>query len=192
MPARPVVVPGGVIYRLSESQALNLAHETLAAMLPDAKIYPAQGPRRGFYATEEKGHGAPNYARFLVETYTHYVYVLPAQGRDAAGQKVSGYYVEVSGNGVLPSGSAHNDQLKAALHEAFEKTGKAVAVSEVESAGYATPAPEPQPTMAPEAQKAPPAADVFEQLRKLKELRDEGVITEEEFREKKKTLLDRI
>jgi hypothetical protein len=189
--ARPVDVPGGVIYRISEPEALNLARTTLAAMLPEVKIYPTQGARRGFYATEEKVHGQPNYSRFLVETYTHHVFVMPAQGLDPAGRKVTGYYVEVSGSGVLASGPPHNDQLKAGLRQAFEKTGQGVAVSAVESASYANVAPEPQASVPPDVPTAP-GQDVFEQLKKLKELRDQDVITEEEFQEKKKLLLDRI
>jgi hypothetical protein len=176
---------------MAEAEALSLAQATLAEMLPDAKIYPTQGSRRGFYATEEKAHGQPSYARFLVETYTHRVYVLPAQGLNPAGERVSGYYVEVSGSGVLPSGRQHNDRLKAQLHIAFEQTGQAVKVSQVESAAYTNPGWEPKESAPPEAGEAP-GPDIFEQLKKLKELRDQDVITEEEFQEKKKSLLDRI
>jgi hypothetical protein len=104
---------------------------------------------------------------------------------------VSGYYVEVSGSGVLPSGRQHNDQLKVQLHKAFEQTGQAVKVSQVESATYTNPGWEPKESAPSEAGKAP-GQDIFEQLKKLKELRDQNVITEEEFQEKKKSLLDRI
>jgi hypothetical protein len=38
----------------------------------------------------------------------------------------------------------------------------------------------------------PPADPVFDQIRKLAELRDSGIITEQEFTEKKTELLKRI
>jgi hypothetical protein len=47
----------------------------------------------------------------------------------------------------------------------------------------------PQPAVSPEQG---PASDSAQKLRELKQLRDEGVITEEEYRTKKKQLLDRF
>jgi hypothetical protein len=189
--ARPVEAPDGVIYRIAETQALNLAKTALAETLPEVKIYPLKGAQRGFHATEEKTHGQPNYARFLVETYTHYVYVLPAEGIDSTGEKVSGVFVKVSGSGVLASGRPHNEQLKARLSRELDGTGTGVKVSRLESVDHAAPAPEAQEGPK-EAQQGATGQDVFDQLRKLKELRDEGVITEEEYQEKKRALLDRI
>ncbi len=62
----------------------------------------------------------------------------------------------------------------------------------------AAPAPEPpmvkeSPASSGPAEKLPEADEaVFIKLKKLKELRDKGIITEEEFQAKKKELLDRI
>jgi len=47
----------------------------------------------------------------------------------------------------------------------------------------------PQPTVSPEQERG---SDSAQKLRELKQLRDEGVITEEEYRTKKKQLLDRF
>ena len=40
--------------------------------------------------------------------------------------------------------------------------------------------------------KSSEEADVFEKLKKLKELHDAGILTDEEFEEKKKKLLDML
>lgn len=50
-----------------------------------------------------------------------------------------------------------------------------------------------EPEALPLGQPAPPAAtDPFDQIRRLAELRDQGIITDEEFASKKAELLDRI
>lgn len=46
--------------------------------------------------------------------------------------------------------------------------------------------------IAPVVPEAVPRLDVYEQIRRLAQLRDEGLITSEEFEEKKRDLLDRL
>ncbi|MGZ8897898.1 MAG: SHOCT domain-containing protein [Halobacteriota archaeon] len=54
----------------------------------------------------------------------------------------------------------------------------------------------PQPTApaapAPQEEQASGSADVTEQIKKLAELRDQGILTEEEFQVKKKELLAKL
>jgi hypothetical protein len=47
----------------------------------------------------------------------------------------------------------------------------------------------PPPQYAPQAPAAPAQDDVYEQLRKLGELKDKGILTEQEFAAKKSQLL---
>ncbi len=61
----------------------------------------------------------------------------------------------------------------------------------VKPPSVATPVPKsdaPQPAISPEQERGSASA---QKLRELKQLRDEGVITEEEYRTKKKQLLER-
>ncbi len=129
-----------------------------------------------------------------------------AQGDDyVAGTKVHG-------------GEKPYEQLKKNLYHNFDQTGTAVAVTSIQAGQYApasdpyqapqqtavTPAPAQQPVAttpaatqkhhAPPVSKptAVPTQDTFEKLKKLKTLHDQGVITDQEFLEKKKELLDRI
>lgn len=83
---------------------------------------------------------------------------------------------------------------KADIDQVQKKDGKQIADTiRARLAGSAR-RPEPQPA-APPRPMAPPAApspDVYEQLRKLGELRDLGIVTPEEFEQKKRELLARI
>ena len=53
--------------------------------------------------------------------------------------------------------------------------------------GYAEPEPQYEPAPAPAA--APPAADPIEQLKQLAELKNQGILTEEEFAAQKAKIL---
>ena len=56
-------------------------------------------------------------------------------------------------------------------------------------ATYATPAPAPAPAPAPGPAPAPSAPDMATQLTQLAQLRDQGILTEEEFAAKKAQIL---
>jgi hypothetical protein len=86
---------------------------------------------------------------------------------------------------------------KADIDQMNKKDGKQIA--DTLRARLARSAPAPRPLATPVYQTpprpAPPVVsvpDVYEQLRKLAELRDLGVVTPEEFEQKKKELLSRI
>jgi len=181
----------GRIYKISEHQALDLVRAAMQEALPDTKIYKTKDPRHGFYAIEEIEQGDKRFARFQAKTYIHFVHVRPAHGRDDKGAAVSGYYLRVSGSGDLESGPSRSARLKNRLEEVFEKTGRAVAVTEAAAGDFRDPAEQRQTDVRIEDEKAP-SDDVFEKLKKLKQLRDQEVVTEEEFQNKKRELLDRI
>jgi hypothetical protein len=159
----------------------------VATTLPGRKIEVIDGPVRG-YST---------YFRFALDTYTQQVLVYAAQGTDTLGNKIRGYYFEVSGNGSsFVQGRAKNVELFERLAESAKATGKGVAVTSVERIGY---------TNAKwrlgesELEKSTPPTtsgttkeDALNSLERLKGLRDRGVITEEEFEAKKKELLNRL
>jgi len=175
------------IYAIPEEQAFQIAHGSLAATLPGRKIEVIDGPVRG-YST---------YFRFVLDTYTQQVLVHAAQGTDALGKKVRGYYFDVSGSGSsFVQGRAKNVELFERLAEAAKATGKGVVVTSVERIQY---------TNAKwrfgegGLEKNTSSAtsdinkdDVLNSLERLKGLRDRGVITEEEFEAKKKELLNRL
>jgi len=171
-----------IIYAVSEDQAFQIAHGSLLAAIPGRKIEVIDGPVRG-YST---------YTRFVLDTYSQQVLVHAAQGRDALGNKIRGYYFEVSGSGTSGSGMAKNVELFEKLAESAKSTGKGVAVTNVERIDYEN------ASWRLGGKSTSPAAtgtnkeDVMNSLERLKGLRDRGVITEEEFESKKKEFLQRL
>lgn len=176
-----------IIYAVPEEQAFQIAHGSLATTLPGRKIEVIDGPVRG-YST---------YFRFVLDTYTQQVLVYAAQGTDALGKKIRGYYFEVSGSGSsIVQGRAKNVELFERVVESAKTTGKGVAVTSVERIGYTN-----AKWRLGEGElgkSTTPVAsgtineDVLFSLERLKGLRDRGVITEEEFEAKKKELLKRL
>ena len=160
-----------ILYLIQEDQALAIAYDSIVLTLPGRKIQEVEGSARGF----------TTYFRFLLDTYTQTVLVFRAKGTDADGAEVRGCYFEVSGSGTsFVQGRNKNVQLYAKVVELADATMKKVAVSGVERIPY---------TQAVWRKKD---IDVVDQLRQLKQLRDEGVISEAEFEALKKELLSRL
>jgi hypothetical protein len=176
-----------IIYAVPEEQAFQIAHGSLTSTLPGRKIEVIDGPVRG-YST---------YFRFVLDTYTQQVLVHAAQGTDALGKKVRGYYFEVSGSGSsFVQGRAKNVELFERLSEAARATGKGIAVTSVERIQYTNAKRRIDggklEKNASSATSGTNKDDVLNRLEQLKGLRDRGVITEEEFEAKKKELLNRL
>lgn len=210
----PFGEPSGVIYQLTEQEALDLAHWAVREALPEQKIYKLSQPRIGLFVHEELRPGDVRYARFKATTFIYEVDILLSQGIGPQGEQISGYTYAIKGGGDLKTGPDNLARIAKLLKETFDQTGRAVAVT---SASPLKPGPpiisSPPPTQ-PATGASPPAAavpaaaapanssvkepepvptgDVFENLKKLKELYDQGIITREEFETKKKELLDRI
>ena len=209
-----------IVYQVTEQEALELVRWALEQTLPDQKIHRLKKPRVGLFAHEHEQKGHYKYARFRDATFIYEVDLLRVSGSTAQGQNVVGYTYTLKGDGDLKTGPEKLTRLAQQLEDGFEKTGRAVTVSSVQPAKpvptaispSSSPASDATSTAAPSdkpAVKEAPAVvvpmttgkeqpaveagdDVFEKLKKLKELLDQGIITEEEFKVKKKELLDRI
>ena len=176
-----------IICAIKEEQAFQIAYSAIATTLPGRKISEVDGPIRG-YST---------YFRFVLDTYTQQVLVYPASGIDAEGKRVKGYYFEVSGSGSsVVQGKAKNEKLFERVSESARATGKSVAVTDLQAATYDGAK---WRLNQSEEQKASGNAaatnskeDALNSLERLKHLRDQGVISDQEFEKKKKELLDRI
>jgi len=175
-----------VIYAVPEEQAFQIAFSALGQVLPGNEITDIDGPVKGYSAT----------FRFLLDTYSQQVMVIPASAQDAGGKTVRGYYYEVAGSGTsVVQGRAKNVQLFEAVSSSAKSTGRAVFVSGVKRESYAGArwrqgdAGRQAPTQGISLEAG---ADALTQIERLHQLRDRGAITEEEFQRKKKELLDRI
>jgi hypothetical protein len=209
-----------IVYQVTEHKALELVQWALEQTLSDHKIRPLKKPRVGFFVHEHEQKGHYKYARFRDATFIYEVDLLRVSGSTAQGQSVIGYTYALKGDGDLKTGPEKLTRLSQQLEDGFERTGQAVTVSSLRPEKPVPPVISPgtsptsdtTSTMAPpdkRAMKEAPAAvvpmtnakeqpvgeaedDVFEKLKKLKSLFDQGIITKEEFQVKKKELLDRI
>jgi hypothetical protein len=115
-----------ILYAIPEEQAFQIAHGTLVTTIPGYKIEIIDGPVRGYITTFQP----------FLDKYTQQVLVLPAEGLDTLGEKIRGYYFEVSGSGTSGIGYNKNVELFKKVTEAAKATGKDIAVTGVERAGY--------------------------------------------------------
>lgn len=168
------------IYEISEDQAFQVAFGSIVQVFPGYDIADVDGPVRG-YSTS---------FRFVLDTYTQQVMVVPATGKGTDGRLVKGYYFDVSGRGSsVIQGRVKNAELFDTVTRAAQATGKLITVSEVRLASYSGSKWKQGEVV---QQKRAPEGDAFDQIEKLKKLRDSGAITEEEFAKKRKELLERI
>lgn len=198
----------GIVYQVTEQEALEVTQWALAQALPEQKIHRLKKPRVGFFVHEKEQKGNYKYARFRDKIFIYEVDLLRVSGRTARGQSIIGYTYALKGDGDFKSGPGKMTRLKQQLEDGFEKTGRAVTVSSLRPEESPPPVIFPITTPASDTtsttatpdkpvKKETPAAvetedDVFVKLKKLKNLLDQGIITKEEFQVKKKELLDRI
>lgn len=107
------------LYRLSEEQALVIAHTAILRAFPGRRLETIDGPVRG-YST---------YTRVVLDTFTQQVLVIPVQGTTPSGETVQGYSFEVSGSGSSGTGALRNDAFFDALRRDLDRTGTAVEVT---------------------------------------------------------------
>lgn len=169
------------IFAIPEEQAFQIAYGAITKVFPGYEIAEVDGPLRGYTTT----------FRFVLDTYTQQVIVVPATGQASGGRAVSGYYFEVSGRGSsVVQGRAKNAELFDVVSQSARATGKATVVSELSRGTYVG-AKWKQGDQRP-ASPVSSGSDVLTQIERLKQLRDSGAITDEEFAAKRKQLLDRL
>ncbi len=179
---------GKVIYRVSEEQAFTMVLAAYAEILPKQSLYDiVDGSRRGYESTW----------RFGLDTYSQKVFVIPAVGSDAGGREVRGYWIEVSGSGSSGSGHSKNVDLFRRLRDALDATGTAVVVTglketryETDGSAYRAGGRDAREVVAPGSRR--PTGGPADQLRELKTMRDQGLISDQEYEAKRRQILDRM
>ena len=184
---RPELGGAQVIYRISEEKAFTTALEAYAVLLPKQSVDDiVEGTRRGYSADQRWG----------IDYWTHRVLVVPALGIDSSGQEVRGYWYDISGSGTLiPVGEARTKFLRLILSW-LEATGTATTVTNVREGTYET---DGRAYLglkrdARDIMRARPAtpASPADRLSELQQMRDRGLITEKEYEEKRRQILDRL
>ena len=184
---RPDSGGGQVIYRLSEEQAFTIARSAFADLLPDRKLFDITGAQRGYWTTY----------RFALDTFSQRVLVIPAIGTDASGHEVRGFWFDVSGSGSAPiAGGAKNRALFHHIQGAADATGTATAITSLREGRYETDgrALLAGGRLASEVASVAPVASTGtpDKLRQLKAMRDEGLISDDEYETKRRQVLERL
>lgn len=165
---------GTQIYGLNRAQALQVAHNALSESFPGRKITVIDGPPSGYVTSY----------RMMLDTYSQQVLALPAVGIDTSGTEVRGYYFEVSGSGTaIISGHVKNGELFDRVEELAKRTGRATTVTTWKPDLDADSGPEPA---------TPHGARAADRLRELDSLRDQGLISPDEYRNKRARILDEM
>lgn len=111
----------------NEEAFFRAAYEAISESKPDLPIVDLDGPVRGYQTTWV----------FALDRYTTTIRVFRASGIDANGNKVSGYYPEVSGGGTLIiRGPALDEQVYKTALEKFSRLGNRTKVSSLDRQDY--------------------------------------------------------
>lgn len=173
-------IDGYLIYRLSQEQAFAIAYNAIVTVLPGRKISEIGGPVKG-YST---------WSRFLLDTYTQQVVVIPAKGTTKDGETVEGFYFEVSGSGSSGSGRTKNVSLYRTVQENLDQLNIATVVPRIEKGSYKEPV---FATKAKTSRPPPPrGTTVEERLKELKSLLDQGLLSKKEYTDKRAKIIQSL
>lgn len=162
------------IYAVSDAEADAIAHGAIVSSFPGRRVEVISGPIRG-YST---------YTRMMLDTFTQQVLIKPVSGQTAEGRSIDGYVFEVSGSGTsVIVGGIQNGNFADALQRSLDGTGKAVDVVGTSPRLVAS---------LPPQQPSRGGGDTAQQLRALKDLFDQGLISATEYDQKRRDLLSRI
>jgi hypothetical protein len=162
------------IYTVSDAEADAIAHGAIVSSFPGRRVEVISGPVRG-YST---------YTRMMLDTFTQQVLIKPVSGETAEGRSIDGYIFEVSGSGTsVIVGGIQNSNFADTLQRTLDGTGRAVDVVST-SLRLAASWPPQQPSKG--------GGDTAQQLRVLKDLSDQGLISADEYDQKRRDLLSRI
>lgn len=126
-------VSKSAIYQMDETDLFNLVYSSTQEVFPQEKISVITQPTRGYIT---KFFAPPLH----VDWFTQKVLVHRSSGINNAGNKVYGYWIEVSGSGSsFLQGQLKNEELFNTIVTHLESTAKKYVVSNVSKAPYLVP-----------------------------------------------------
>lgn len=169
---------GYKIYTIEEQKIFQLTYQEITSVVDDEIVNEIDGPERGFSTR----------LTFGLDWYNVLVKIVPVEGVSLSGENVKGYFVELGGDGTYltqrPQKIIDNIQKK------LEESGTGVMVSSFRKSNYVFERDRWRLNERPSAREAGDSA--MDKLLKLKVLRDEGILTEEEYQFKKRELLKQL
>lgn len=171
------------IYTLPEDRIFQIVYQVINNVVDDEIINELVGPDRGF-ATR---------MTFGPDWYNMVVKIVPVEGPDSSGKTVKGYFVELGGKGTYPTSRPR--QIMNNILEELNKSGSGAYIKNFRKAEYTRERDRWRLNSSPSARnKIQPSSNTntYEDLRKLKKLLDDEIITTHEYENKKKVLMDKI
>ena len=169
---------GYKIYTIDEKKIFQITYQEFATIVDDEIVNEIDGPERGFSTR----------MTFGLDSYNVFVKIVPVEGVSLSGDNVKGYFVELVGKGTYPT--SRPQRIIDNIHKQLEESGTGVMVSSFRKSSYVL---ERDRWRLNEKASARDREDsVMNQLLKLKVLRDENVLTEEEYQSKKAELLKQL
>lgn len=186
------------LFVLPEQRAFELAYSAVQEVFPTYEISVVTAPARGYVT---RFLAPPLYLDWFVQR----VYLHRAEGITTSGELVSGYWIQVEGGGSsFLQGQLRNKEVFERIESRFEEEGRPVAITSRRPTDYQLPQErfyvrgadtlegDRLPVLVESASAEPSEASVAEKIRALGELRDDGLLTEEEFDAAKARLLEQI
>jgi hypothetical protein len=172
-----------IIYELDEDKIFQIVYQEIHKIVDDEIINEMDGPERGFSTRLTFG---PDWYNVIVK-------IVPVEGPDGTGRIIRGYFVELGGKGTHPTNRP--EQISKNIMGRLNETKTAVQVTSFKKVDYSRDRDRWRLNVAPSAPepaKLVPSKDVYDDLRELKKLLDEGIITQEEYEQKRKILMEKI
>ncbi len=169
---------GYKIYTIEEQKIFQLTYQEITSIVDDEIVNEIDGPERGFSTR----------MTFGIDWYDVFVKIVPVEGVSLSGQNVKGYFVELGGKGTYPT--QRPQIIIDNIQRKLEESSTGVIVSSYRKSHYVQERDRWRLNERPSDRETGDSA--MDKLLKLKVLRDEGILTEEEYQSKKKELLKKL
>ena len=185
------------IYHMEETQIFNLVYSSIQEVFPQEKISVITVPTRGYIT---KFLAPP----FHIDWFTQKVLVHRSSGTTSSGEKVYGYWIEVSGSGSsFLQGQLKNEEVFNTIVSHLEETAKKYIVANVSKAPYLIPKENfyvrgsdtlegdgARVIITNKKEDGNNQKSKAEQLRELHQLKSDGILTQQEYENAKKRIID--
>ena len=169
---------GYKIYTIEEREIFQITYQEISSIVDDEIVNEIDGPERGFSTRMTFG---PDWYDVLVK-------IVPVEGVSLNGNNIKGYFVELGGTGTYPT--SRPKKIINGIQRKLEESGTGVMVSSFRKSSYEYERDRWRLNEKPSARDRD--GSVMDKLLKLKILREEGVLTEEEYKQKKAELLKQL
>lgn len=169
---------GYKIYTIGEQKIFQITYQEMTSIVDDEIVNEIDGPERGFSTR----------MTFGLDWYNVFVKIVPVDGVSLSGENVKGYFVELGGKGTYPT--SRPQKIIDNIQRKLEESGTGVMVVSYRKSTYTLERDRWRLHEKPSSRES--GDSVMNKLLKLKVLRDEGILTEEEYEKKKAEFLKQL